>query len=258
MAACIGLTWRVVMRRNRGMLFFLLLLALSVAALPAADKPTVDKPASRYVQRWFFLQTNLLVDKNVEDGIALLDRAGKAGYNGVVLDDYKFNIFERMPPNYFKNVARFQEAAKAAGIEIIPTVFPIGYSDGLLTHDPNLAEGVPVQNIPFVVKDGIAVLVPNAETKLANADLEDVQGDRFAGFSLQDDPGKVTFADRETVHHGKVSCRMEDPQKGNSGNCRLSQRIKVRAHACYRFSCWVKTQDLKPSGAFKLLVLGKG
>jgi hypothetical protein len=204
------------MRHNRGMIFFLLLLALSFAALPATDKPSADKPAPRYVQRWFYLQTNLLEDKNVEDGISLVDRAGKAGYNGVVLADYKFNILERMPPNYFKNIARFQEAAKAAGIEIIPTVFPIGYSDGLLTHDPNLAEGLSVQNIPFVVKDGIAVLVLKSETKLANADQEDVQGDRFAGFSLQDDPDKVTFAARETVHNGKVSCGAVLPAASNT------------------------------------------
>src|SRR5262249_32922095 len=34
--------------------------------------------------------------------------------------------------------------------------------------------------------------------------------------------------------------------------------VKVRPHACYRFSCWVKTRDLKPAGAFHLLALGTG
>src|SRR5262249_9217509 len=120
-------------------------------------------------------------------------------------------------------------------------------------------EGVPVKDAPFVVKGGIAAPAPDAAAKLVNGDLEDTKGDRFAGFSLQDDPGKSTFADHDTVHGGKTSCRMQDPGKQNpSGNCRLAQRVKVRPFACYRFSCWVKTKDLKPAGAFRLLALGSG
>jgi len=189
--------------------------------------------------------------------VALIRRAGKSGYNGVVLTDYKFNILDRMPDRYFKNVARVRAAATAAKIDIIPAVFPMGYSSGLLAHDPNLAEGLPVEQAPFLVKGREAVLVPDPASRLANADLEEVQGDRFVGFSFQDDPGKTTFADRTVAHHGKVSCRMQDVGKHNAhGNCRLSQRVSVRPHACYRFSCWVKTRDFQPADAFKLLVLG--
>src|SRR5206468_3730138 len=82
--------------------------------------------------------------------------------NGLVLADYKFNILDRMPEKYFKNVARVKDAAAAAKIEIIPTVFPVGYSDGLLAHDPNLAEGLPVRDAPFVVKGREAVLASGA------------------------------------------------------------------------------------------------
>src|SRR5262249_13933531 len=157
-----------------------------------------------------------------------------------VLADYKFNILGRMPERYFQNVARVQQAAEAAKIEIIPAVFPIGYSAGLLAHDPNLAEGVPVRDAPFVVKGREPVLEPSV--KFINGDLEQTNGDRFTGFSFQDEPGKRTVADRETVHGGKTSCRMQD---GPSVNSRLSQRVKVRPHGCYRFSAWVKTEDFK-------------
>jgi hypothetical protein len=212
----------------------------------------------RYEYRWFYASNNLLVDKNADDLVALIRRAGKSGYNGVVLTDYKFNILDRMPDRYFKNVARVRAAASAAKIDIIPAVFPMGYSSGLLAHDPNLAEGLPVEQAPFLVKGREGVLVPDPAPRLANADLEEARGDRFVGFS-QDDPGKTTFADRTVVHHGKVSCRMQDVGKHNPhGNCRLSQRVSVRPHACYRFSCWVKTRDFQPADAFKLLVLGAG
>ncbi|OAI55171.1 hypothetical protein AYO44_00210 [Planctomycetaceae bacterium SCGC AG-212-F19] len=209
-----------------------------------------DEPKPRFEQRWFYAAYNLLVDKNADDLIALIERAGKAGYNGLVLADYKFNILGRMPPRYFHNVARVQKAAEAAKIEIIPAVFPIGYSAGLLAHDPNLAEGVPVKDAPFVVKGREAVLEPTVT--LRNGDLEQTNGDRFIGFGFQDEPGKRTVADRETVHGGKVSCRIQD---GPSVNGRVSQRVKVRPHGCYRFSAWVKTDDFK-KGHFQLLALG--
>jgi hypothetical protein len=210
----------------------------------------------RYTQRWFYSMYNLQVDKSADELIALIRRAGKSGYNGVVLADYKLNVLHRVPKFYFKNVERVKKAAAAAGIEIIPAVAPIGYSSGLLAHDPNLAEGIPVKDAPFTVKGRIAVLSA-APPKLRNGDLEEVRGDTFAGMLFQDGAGKISFADRKTVRRGKVSLRMEDVGKGGRhGMCRIAQRVKVRPHACYRFSCWVKTRDLKPSGAFRLLAVG--
>ncbi len=228
---------------------------LALAVFPLGRASAEEMP--RYAQRWFLARHNLLVNENVDQLVSLIERAGKCGYNGVVLGDFKFNILDRMPEHYFQNVARVRKAAAAAKIEIIPAVFPIGYSDGLLIHDPNLAEGLPVESAPFVVKDGVAVLATDSSPRLVNGGLEQVRGDLFPGFSFQDDPGKTTFADREIHHGGKVSCRMSDIAKHNpNGLCRLIQRVKVRPHACYRFSCWVKTRDLAPLDAFRLMVLG--
>jgi hypothetical protein len=223
---------------------------LFVVCLVFVSTVRTDEPKPRYEQRWFYAMHNLLVDKNVDDLIALIERAGKSSYNGVVIADYKFNILDRMTPRYFNNLARVQKAAEAAKIEIIPAVFPIGYSAGLLAHDPNLAEGIAVKDAPFIVKGREAVL--ESSVKLVNGDLEKTNGDRFIGFSFQDEPGKRTIADRETVHGGKVSCRMKD---GPSVNCRLSQRVKLRPHGCYRFSAWVKTDEFK-KGEFRLLAMG--
>ena len=226
---------------------------LTLLAAPAPD----DRP--RYERRWFYAALNLQVAENADRLVALIERAGKAGYNGVVLADYKLNILDRVPDFYFPNVARVRAAAAATGIEIIPAVFPIGYSAGLLAHDPNLAEGLPVADAPFVVRGREATLVPDLETQLRNGGLEETTGDRFAGLSFQDDAGKATVADRAVAHGGKVSCRMRDTaQTSSSGNSRLVMQVKVRPHACYRFSAWVKTQDLQPAGGFRLLALGEG
>jgi hypothetical protein len=217
-----------------------------------------EKDGPRYRFRWVYVATNLLVDKNADQLISLIGRAEKAGYNGILLDDYKFNKLGEMPRNYFKNVARVRKAAAAAKIEIIPAVFPIGYSAGLLGHDPNLAEGMEVKEAPFVVKGRQAVLLPDPPVRVVNGDFEEVKGSRFTGFSYQDGPGRTTFPDRKVVHHGRVACRMQAPGKRKvPGNCRVIQSVKVRPHACYRLSCWVKTENLKTSG-FRLLAQGTG
>jgi hypothetical protein len=230
--------------------FFPLVLLLTVGLAAQAQEP-------RYADRWFYASFNLLVDKSADDLIALIKRAGKSGYNGMLLADYKFNILERMPDRYFKNVDRVKKAAGDERIEIIPAVFPIGYSNGLLAEDVDLAEGMPVTDAPFVVKDGVAKLVPNPASHIVNGDLERTKGDRFLGFDYQDDPGKSSFADHKVTHHGRVSCRMQDVGRVNpNGLCRLIQRVKVRPHACYRYSCWVRTRDYQSGSAFRLLAIG--
>lgn len=236
------------MKKTIGLFLVPILALMAIAA---------EQPKTRFEQRWFYAMHNLLVDKNVDELVALIERAGKSGYNGVVLADYKFNILGKMPDRYFKNVARVKEAAAKAKLEVIPAIFPVGYSAGLLSHDPNLAEGVPVKDAPFVVKGREATLVTDPAAKISNGDFEETKGDRFASFGFQDGPGVSSFADREVAHHGKVSCRMQDFAKGNpAGNCRLNQRLTLRPFACYRLSCWAKTADLK-KGEFRLLALGK-
>lgn len=212
--------------------------------------------AERYERRWFYASHNLLDEKQVSNLVEIIQRAKKSGYNGVVLADDKFSILGQVPPAYFTQVERVKKAARDAHLEIIPAVFPIGYSGRLLSHNPNLAEGLPAIDVPFVVRGREALLVPEPTARIGNADLEAANGDRFAGFYLQDDPGKTTFADRRVVHGGKVSLRIEDARKAGefNRNYRLAQRVRVRPHACYRFSAWVKTRDLNPISGFQLFV----
>jgi len=233
--------------RSKAVLFVLALTA-APRAVHAAEND------ARYDRRWVWVMTNLLVEKEADRVAALVERAARDGYNGVVINDYKLNFLGRMPGHYFQNVARVKEAAGRAKVELIPAVFPIGYSNGLLTNDVNLAEGLPVEDAPFVARGGEAAPVPDPAARLTNGGLEETRGDVFGGFSYQDAPGKGTVADREVVHGGKVSCRMQD--FGATPVCRLIQKVKVRPHACYRLSCWAKTRDLAPTGAFRLLAMG--
>lgn len=233
-----------------------------------------DAAEPRYPERWVYCMTNLQVDQQVNDLIDLMGRARKAGYSAMVIADYKLQVLYRVPDFYFRNVEKLEKAAARMEIELIPAVFSIGYSNGHLARDPNLAEGLPVVDQPFVVRrvaEGAAaksearqfeaVVDTRSSARLSNGDLEQTRGDRFVGFTFQDDPGVTTFADRQVVHGGRVSCRFEPGVKGpkrQSPNVRLMQRVALRPYTGYRLSFWARTRGLGPVGSFQALALGSG
>jgi hypothetical protein len=235
---------------------------LGLAVAPAlAGSAETDLASPAYGERWVYCSANLQVDKSADDVIALIERASKGGYTGIVLADYKFQVLYRVPDWYFRNVERVKRAAARSGIELIPAVFSIGYSNGHLAQDPNLAEGLPVVDQPYRVTNGVAALASQPAAQLKNGGLEETKGDTFTGVSFQDDAGAATFADRSVYHDGRVACRFEPgatAQKRTSPNVRLAHTVKLRPRTAYRLSCWVKTRDLAPAGSFRLLALGTG
>ena len=156
--------------------------------------------------RWIYLQQNLQVTENLPKIEAILRRAAAAGYNGVVLADYKLNILDRVPDHYFVNAERFKEICRELKLEIIPTVAGFGYSSGILAHDPNLAEGLPVRDAPFVVRGATAVPASGG-VNLIPGEFEERRGHAFVGWSFQDEPGAGTFADEQVKHGGRHSPR---------------------------------------------------
>jgi len=95
------------------------------------------------IQRWVFCNQNLWVDQNITNLIALMQRASTAGYTHMLLGDSKFSRLGTMDAHYFQNVNKVKQAATQLHLEIVPAVFPIGYSNDLLFNDPNLIEGMP-------------------------------------------------------------------------------------------------------------------
>jgi len=107
-------------------------------------------------ERWVYIPGNLQVDAQADKTIVLLERAKAAGYTHALLADSKFARLGTVPDHYFTNARRVKDAAGKLGIQLIPAVFPIGYSNSMLYHDPNLAEGLPVRDALFVVDHGVA------------------------------------------------------------------------------------------------------
>src|ERR1043165_1389887 len=81
---------------------------------------------------YLYYQTNFLVDKNVDVAQEIWSRAAKAGYTKVVVADSKMSKLGDMDKRYFKTLDRARKIADDLKMELIPCVFGVGYSNGML------------------------------------------------------------------------------------------------------------------------------
>ncbi len=107
-------------------------------------------------ERWIYYPHDLREADNVVKLEGILARGAKAGYTTVLLEDPNFGRLPLMKPEYFAHLERVKAAAKRHGLDLVPALFQIGHSENLLSQDPNLAEGIPVKNALFVVRNGAA------------------------------------------------------------------------------------------------------
>ena len=183
-------------------------------------------------KRWVYCSFNLWVDKNVDELEGIMRRAASSGYNGILLSDSKFGKLGDMDAHYFRNIERVKRLAAELKLEIVPEVFPIGYSESLLWHDPNLAEGLPVRDALFVVRDGLAHAVADPQVGFrAKWDWKD------DGIVLEDGVARVT-----------------NPAGKNE---RLVQKFKVSPFRQYHISVRVKTADFQGTPEVKVLAGGQ-
>jgi hypothetical protein len=214
-----------------------------LSVVRAADTvPPAGDPAPKLEphQRWVFSFANFANEEQTAKLTALMKRAAKAGYTGMLVCDVKFEKFQLQPPDVAQRLKKFRDDCTAEKMKFIAGVTPFGYCDMLLTNDPNLCEGMPVRNATFVVQDG--KLVPfDDTTKIVNPSFEEVKGNAPVGWDA-DDPGTVSFIDDQVKSDGKSSLRMQDPA-AKRPNARVTQKIKVQPWHYYHLSVMVKTED---------------
>jgi hypothetical protein len=126
------------------------------------------------LERWFYVSQNLWVDQNVTNVLALMQRASSAGYTHMLVNDSKFCRLATMDAHYFSNLSRIKQAATNLNLEIVPALFPVGYSNDLLFNDPNLVEGMPVTNALLVVSNGVALVQPDPPGAFPGGDFSNL------------------------------------------------------------------------------------
>ena len=203
---------------------------------------------------WFYLPINLLVDENVDRAFELMQRAADAGYNGVYVTDSKFYRWDDLPDRYAKNVKRFREECRRLNLDCFAGVCSVGYSNDLLSRDPNLAEGMPVVDAPFIVRDGR--LVPDqSESLLKNGGFEQSRNNKPVDWGFVDAPGEITFIDDNVKCEGKASLRMQNIGPDEPRNGRAMQQIAVKPFQYYHVSVMLKTEDFDAANEIRITVL---
>ncbi len=224
-------------------------LGVALAALLGAAQPLPN--------RWVYVTNNLRTERDLETVREIAKTAAEHGLNGLVLSGGLDSI-EKGSAEYIERVRKVKAICGEYKLELIPQIFSAGYGSGVLAFDKNLAEGLPVKGARFVVRNGEARMASAAPPVLANADLEEFQGNKPRGFQLADEPGTIAFADTAVSHHGKGSIRFQNFTANQHGHGRLMQEIAVTPHRLYRFTCWLKTEALAPADKFAIQVLDRG
>ena len=219
----------------------------SGAGPAAADSAFPD----RFV--WVF-GWNLSQDAHVREIGRMLETAARHGLNGAVAS-FGLDTLCRKDAAYFRRLNAIRAQCRKNHLELIPSLFSVGYGGSVLAHDPNLAEGFLVKDALFVADGREARFVPEDSSTLVNGGFESWKRARLVGYNFHDEPGKISFRDTRIRHGGKSSVRFENFTANPHGHGRVMQEVRVRPHRCYRVSLWVKTEGLEPQAAFQMLVL---
>jgi len=186
-----------------------------VAALLLARGDVPARSADAPPELWFWYGVNLADAASLTRLEGVWRRAAAAGYRHVMLSDPKFARLDRMDQRYFENVKRVKALASSIGLEIVPGLFTVGRANGELSHDPNLAEGLPVRDAPFEVRGGVAVPLTDPPVVL---------------------PARPEFADPDVrVDQGVATIR------DNRSRARFHFTVAVAPRRCYHLSVLIRT-----------------
>jgi len=209
--------------------------------------------AAPLAERWFHLARNPLSPEDTEFCLDKIDTASKHGYTAMMwavsMDDYPSR-----PGWWKKNFLRIRQACIDRNIDIVPMIWSIGYGT-MLGRNPNLAEGFPVVDMPYVVgEDRVARLTAGSEELVKNGSFEELEKNGLpAGWKMLDKPGVKTFVDETVSHSGRRSVRMERfTESSKDGSCRVIQKLSLRPWSQYTCTMWVKTEDFNATGSFNI------
>ena len=216
----------------------------------------VDVP--EFPLRWFYYSVNILVGGNIDRAKPVWDVAARYRLNGVNLVDSKFSRLTTLPERYFDSLKALRDYAAQRRMDIVPGVMPFGYSNSLLSHNPNLASGLPVRHQRFLVAGDTARLLPRLDVSMPNGGFEQFHGNTFPGFLFIDDPGSISFVDTVVKHSGRASVRFQDfaQYDPDHGHGRVSYWRNVTPFTYYKVTGWVRTENLAPDGVARVAVLG--
>jgi hypothetical protein len=182
---------------------------------------------------WVYCPANFLVDSECKRVHETMERAAKAGYTHFLVSDSKFSRLVEMESKYFDHLEELQSKAASLKLTLVPTCCHVGYSNDILSLNPNLAEGLPVRRSLYRVKGDQAVHVPDP-----NVSLPSLTDRKQWGFI--DD----VFVASE---NGLVA------SAPFGAHARIMKSIQTQKFQQYHASVWIKTENFTPQVEIKVL-----
>lgn len=179
----------------------------------------------QHLERWVYAPVNFLVPAEADRLDKLMRDAKRLAYTHVLITDSKFCRLHEMDKKYFAHIERIKGLARELNLQLVPAVFPVGYSNNLLSQNVNLAEGLPVRDALFEVRDSEAQIVPDPGVSLPS-------------FSERKE---WRFIDEPLKPEGD-GLRVTEP---NGENCRAMKTLAVSPFRHYHISVRVKTENFR-------------
>ncbi len=177
------------------------------------------------LERWVYAPANFLVPAEVERIEKLMRTSKSLGYSHFLITDSKFCRLNELDKRYFDHISHVRKVADELDLKLVPAVFPVGYSNNLLSQNVNMADGLPVRDALFEIIDGKANIVQDPPVALP----------------AFNERGKWNFID-ETLKADGEGLRVTNP-KGE--NCRVMKAVTVSPFRHYHISVRVKTNKFK-------------
>jgi hypothetical protein len=242
------------MRRN---ILFILVLAFSInssffLSISCAFEPDPPDNISFPRDKWFFLINNLDTKEKLTEATNLASEAKQHGLNGVVLSAY-LDTITRWSDDRIGNLKTFKAHCDKIGLELIPMLFSAGYGGAVTGYNANLAEGIPFNDVPFIVENAVARPDQVNLNLIKNPGFEKLNGTgQPDGFNLLEKLNEIVFMDSNIKHGGKYSIRLENFTLNENGHARIAIPLNLKRRTEYEVSIWVKTENLKPNTCLRI------
>ena len=172
--------------------------------------------AGELANRWVYLNDSLLAKDCVERVSNVVATAKAGGMNGVVFG-CGVEFCRYWGKDRHERLARIKAACDAMDMEIIPTMWALGYA-ALRNYDRNIVEGIAVEGVPYRV-EGTNAVFDAASAPVTAVDV------------------KTCCCQRTNVY------------------CRFIKKAKVKPHRRYRYAFEFRTKDLAGDKPFKVIAL---
>ncbi len=212
-----------------------LLPALLLMMMTACGHRTTLQPPPETPQLWCLMHSQVMDQGSLQTTLEQIERLHAAGYTGIAFWDVSFVYLTSAawPDPEGRFLRKAMEHATAIGMKTLTLGPPFGYSNDLLSFNPNWAEGFHVSGTRFQVDaSGRKLLQRNSFSGLRNGGFEEDPADWH-----MNDRGVET--DPAVSHSGFASGTIRNPP----GNARFSQKLDVTPWRQYHVRLFVKASN---------------